>query len=260
MEPMMADGDSSDVIDPETPMSEMSGSLDASTESSSFGSLLNVLRARRAAQGPIGFNAPSKTVYMPGSGPKMPQVSSTSPSPQAGFGYFGLNGTNSSTTTDASATALSQGWGNPLQNLVAGQSTTSSTTAPQGLVGRRRRSAEEESTSIRPSQHGSGAQILGGILNSKNPIRSGAQMLGGILSGNGTSPSESPDMPSSSGTESPTMVLPQRLIRKRAATGGRPSFLGTPSIMPVEPLNEAPNKTASDQVSSSTIPTMPIKM
>jgi len=223
---MMA-GDSAEEIDPEgsndsTAASGLGESFDASTQSSESGSLLNVLRARRAAQGPIGYNAPSKTVFMPGSGLSMPQASSTPTStlPGAGLGWFGFNGTNSSTTTDASAIGSSQGWVNPLQNMMNGQSTTTPV-ASQGLVGRRRRSAEEEIANSTPrpckhGAHGSGAQMLGGIMRPNGAVGSGSQMLGGIMAGNGTSDSESTDIESASGTQSPNMVLPQRLLRKRS--------------------------------------------
>jgi hypothetical protein len=214
-------------------------SEDATTESSS--SLMNIFRARRAAQVSNGVDTSLKTMYMPGSGLGMPQGSSTY-SPE-------LN------TTDA-AESSTQGLMKSLQGLVSGESKTTSTAVPQGLVGRRRRSISRRKRSTEEDETVSSTQA---------PCKhhahhgSGAQILGGILPGNGSSDGSPNVLSQSQGTQDPSMVLPQRLIRRRRShSEGRPSFLGTPSIMPVEPLNESLNETSSEEESSSTVSSTPL--
>jgi len=138
-----------------------SSSLDASTSSSpnatstllpsTTASIVRVvspvklIRGRREAQnsyGSDGGSGQSNSIYLPGSGPSMPDASSTPP-PQFGLGvtYSNLGTAIPTTSTANPAAAWYKNWldsvPEPIKRLYGAASTTAS---PQGMVGRRRRS------------------------------------------------------------------------------------------------------------------------
>jgi len=93
-------------------------------------------------QRPVETTTAQRTVYMPGSGPEMPTASSTY-APQFGWGVTYSNGATVKPTTSTAnpAAAWYSNWLNSLPDSLKALYGVTTTASPQGLVGRRRRSA-----------------------------------------------------------------------------------------------------------------------
>jgi len=135
---------------------------------------VKLIRSRRA---------PQSSIYMPGSGPSMPDASSTA-SPQFGLGvtYSNMGTAKPTTSTANPAATWYKNWidslPEPIKRLYGATSTTAS---PQGLIGRRRRSlsslvrrrrsAEGELTSTESSTVPTSASAEEEEVSTKRPCR-----------------------------------------------------------------------------------------
>jgi len=108
--------------------------------------VIRPIRTRRSPQNSYGDNSDqgsgqSNSIYLPGSGPSMPDASSTA-APQFGLGVtYSNRGTAKPTTSTANpAAAWYSNWLNSLPDSLKSLYGVTTTSSPQGLVGRRRRS------------------------------------------------------------------------------------------------------------------------